>query len=33
MGSACGAYGEGESCVQGSGGKTWGKQTIGETQT
>ena len=33
MGGACGAYGGGESCAQGSGGETWGKETIGETQT
>jgi len=28
-----GAYGAGESGVQGSGGETGGKETIGETQT
>jgi len=33
MGGACFAYGGGERCVQGSGGATWGKETIGETQT
>ena len=33
MGGACGAYGGGERCVQGSGGETGGKETIGETQT
>ena len=33
MGGACGAYGGGERCVQGSDGETWGKETIGETQT
>jgi hypothetical protein len=33
MGGACGAYGGGESCAQGFGGETGGKQTIGETQT
>ena len=25
MGGACGAYGGGERCAQGSGGETWGK--------
>ena len=30
---ACGTYGGGEKCAQGSGGETWGKETIGETQT
>ena len=33
IGGACGAYGAGERSVQGSGGETWGKETIGETQT
>ena len=33
MGGACGAYGAGERGVQGSGGETWGKETIGEVQT
>ena len=33
MGGACGAYGGGERAAQGSGGETWGKETIGETQT
>ena len=33
MGGACGAYGGGERCAQGSLGETWGKETIGETQT
>jgi hypothetical protein len=33
MGWACGAYGGGKSCAQGFGGETWGKETIGETQT
>ena len=33
MGGACGAYGEGERGAQGSGGETWGKDTIGEAQT
>jgi len=33
MGGTCGAYGGGERGVQGSGGETWGKETIGETQT
>ena len=33
MGGACGAYGGGEMCTQGSGGETWEKETIGETQT
>jgi len=33
MGGACDAYGAGEKGVQGSGGETWGKETIGETQT
>ena len=33
MGGACGAYGGGERCAQGSGGETRGKETIGETQT
>ena len=33
MGGACGAYGGGERCAQGSGGETWGKETIEETQT
>jgi len=33
MGEACGAYGGGERRAQGSSGETWGKETIGETQT
>ena len=33
MGGACGAYGGGERCAQGSGGVTGGKVTTGETQT
>ena len=33
MGGVCSAYGAGEGGVQGSGGETWGKETIGETQT
>ena len=33
MDGACGAYGGGEMCAQGSGGETWGKETTGETQT
>ena len=33
MGGARGAYGAGKRCVEGSGGETWGKETIGETQT
>ena len=33
MGGACGAYGGGERCAQGSSGETRGKETIGETQT
>ena len=33
MGGACGTYGGGERCVQGLGGETWGKETIGETKT
>jgi len=28
MGGACGTYGAGESDVKGSGGETWGKETI-----
>ena len=33
MGRACGGYGEGEKCAQGSGGETGRKETTGETQT
>jgi hypothetical protein len=33
MGGSCGAYGRGESCAQGVGGKVRGKEAIGETQT
>ena len=33
MGGACGAYGGGERCAQGSGWETRGKETTGETQT
>ena len=33
MGGACGAYGGGERCAQGSSGETQGKEAIGETQT
>jgi hypothetical protein len=29
---ACGTYGGGERCAQGSGGETCGKETIGETE-
>ena len=32
MSGACDAYRGGERCAQGSGGETWGKETIGETQ-
>ena len=32
MGVVCGAYGGGKRRVQGFGGKTWGKETTGETQ-
>jgi hypothetical protein len=33
MGGACGAYGGGARCAQGSGGETWGKEIPGATQT
>ena len=33
MGGACGVYGGGERYVQGFGGETLGKKTIGETQS
>ena len=33
LGGACGAYGGGEWCIQGSSGETRGKKAIGETQT
>jgi len=33
MGGACGSYGGGKRCAQGSGGETGGKGTIGEAQT
>ena len=33
MGGACGANGAKERGVQGSGGETWGKETIRESQT
>ena len=33
MGGACGTYGGGERCAQGSSGETRGKEAIGETQT
>ena len=33
MGGARGVYGAGERCAQGSDLQTWGKETIGETQT
>ena len=33
MGGACDTYGGGQRCAQGSGEETWGKETIGETQT
>jgi hypothetical protein len=33
MGGACGAYGRGERCAQGVGGKAIRKEAIGETQT
>ena len=32
MGGACGAYGGWERGAQGSGGETWGKETIVEAQ-
>ena len=32
MGGACGAYGGGERCAQGSSGETQGKEAIGETR-
>jgi hypothetical protein len=32
IGSACSAYGEGEMCVQGFGGKTRGKKALGRTR-
>ena len=32
-GGACGTYGGRESCAQGFGGETWGKETTGETTT
>jgi len=32
MGGACVAYGGGEKGVKGSGGETWGKETIGEAK-
>jgi hypothetical protein len=28
MGGACGAYGSGERCAQGSGGETWGIEPL-----
>ena len=31
MGGACGVYGGGERCAQGSSGETGGKETKGET--
>ena len=33
VGGACGAYGGGERCAQGSSGETRRKDAIGETQT
>jgi len=33
VGVACGAYGGGERCAQGSSGETRGKEATGETQT
>ena len=33
VGGACGAYGEGERCAQGSSGETREKEASGETQT
>ena len=33
VGGACGAYGGGERCAQGTSGETRGKEAIGETQT
>ena len=33
VGGACGAYGGGERCAQGSSGEIRGKEAIGETQT
>ena len=33
VGGACGTYGGGERCAQGSSGETRGKGAIGETQT
>ena len=33
MGGACGTYGGRERGAQGSGGKTWGKETTREAQT
>ena len=33
VGGACGAYGGGERCAQGSSGETRGKEAIGMTQT
>jgi hypothetical protein len=33
MGGACGAYGGGVRCAQGSGGETRRKENTGETQT
>jgi len=33
FGIACGTYGAGERGVQGSGGETWGKETIVETKS
>jgi len=32
MGRSCSAYGGSERRTQGFAGKTWGKETIGETQ-
>jgi hypothetical protein len=32
MVGACSTYGRTERCVQGFGGETWGKETVGETQ-
>ena len=33
IGGACSAYGVEERRLQGFGGETWGKETIGETNT
>ena len=33
MSGACGTYGGGERCAQGSGGEKFGKETTGETRS